>query len=145
MQVQTNSSYLFSNPFGTPSFSSKSSFKEISQSGEIDQLQNDYNLISQELNLSEKKLYHTLINDQNYQAAKGIVAVGFIRAAGVYQDADGNPLSGQSLIEDLTKLAPSDSIKEQNALKSLQDYLTLNPSAMELNPVQRGNLLDLKI
>lgn len=143
MQVQTNSSYLFSNPFGTSSHFSKSSFKEISQSGEIDQLQNDYNLIAQELNLSEKKLYHTLINEQNYQAAKGIVAVGFIRAAGVYQDADGNPLSGQSLSEDLTKLAPSDSIKEQNELKALQDYLSTNPSAMALNQERRGNLLDL--
>lgn len=143
MQVQTNSSYLFSNPFGTSSHSSKSSFKEISQSGEIDQLQNDYNLISQELNLSEKKLYHTLINDQNYEAAKGIVAVGFIRAAGVYQDAEGNPLSGQSLSEDLTKLSPPDSTKDQNALKALQEYLTLNPSTMALNQEGRGNLLDL--
>lgn len=143
MQVQTNSSYLFSNPFGTSSYSSKSSFKEISQSGEIDQLKNDYNLISQELNLSEKKLYHTLINEQNYQAAKGIVAVGFIRAAGVYQDTEGNPLTGESLSQDLSKLYPPSTQEEQKSLKALQDYLSANPSAMALNQERRGNLLDL--
>lgn len=143
MQVQSNSSYPFSNPFGASSYSPPLSYKEISQSGEIDQLKDNYSLIYQELNPSERKLYNTLLNDQNYQAAKGIVTVGFMRAAGVYHDNNGDTLTGQSLSQDLNKLYPPDSAEEQNSLQSLQDYLTLNPSAMGLNQEQRGNLLDL--
>lgn len=143
MQVKSNSSYPFSNPFGASSYSPPPSYKEISQSGEIDQLKDNYSLIYQELNPSERKLYNTLLNDQNYQAAKGIVTVGFMRAAGVYHDTNGDTLTGQSLSQDLNKLYPPDSAEEQNSLQSLQDYLVLNPSAMALNQEQRGNLLDL--
>jgi hypothetical protein len=143
MQVKSNSSYPFSNPFGASSYSPPPSYKEISQSGEIDQLKDNYSLIVQELKPSERKLYNTLLNDQNYQAAKGIVTVGFMRAAGVYHDTNGDTLTGQSLSQDLNKLYPPDSAEERNALQSLQHYLTLNPSAMGFNQEQRGNLLDL--
>jgi hypothetical protein len=143
MQVQTNSSYPFSNPFASSSYSPPPSFKEISQNGEIDQIKNDYSMVSQELNASERRLYNTLITAQDYQAAKGIVTVGFMRAAGIYHDGNGDALSGQSLSSDLSKLYPPASNEEQNSIKSLQNYLTLNPSAMALNQERRGNLLDL--
>jgi len=145
MQVQTNSSYLFSNSFGTSSYSPPPSYKEILQSGEVDQIKNDYSLISQELNPSERKLYNTLLYEENYQAAKGIVTVGFMRAAGVYHDSEGDPLSGESLSTDLTKLYPPESKEEQNTLKTLQEYLTSNPSSLEMSKEIRGNLLDLKV
>lgn len=145
MQVTTNSSYPFSNPFAASSYSTPPSFKEISQSGEVDQIKNDYSLISQELNPSERKLYNTLINGQNYEAAKGLVTVGFMRAAGIYHDYNADPLQGSSLTEDLTKLYPPDSSEEQNALRSLQDYLKTNPMSLAMDQERRGNLLDLKI
>lgn len=145
MQVKSNSSFAFSNPFAASSYAPPPSFKEISQSGEVDQIKNDYSLISQELNPSERKLYNTLINGQNYEAAKGIVTVGFMRAAGVYHDYNADPLSGNSLSEDLSKLYPPDSQEEQNALRSLQDYLKTNPMPLAMDQERRGNLLDLKI
>lgn len=145
MQVQTNSSYPFSNPFASSSYSPPPSYKEISQTGEIDQLKDDFSMISQELNPSERKLYNALLNAENYQAAKGIVTIGFMRAAGIYHDSNGDLLSGESLPQDLTKLYPPDSQEEQKALKSLQNYLTLNPSALAPDTQRRGSLLDLKI
>lgn len=145
MQVKTNSTYPFSNPFGTASYSPPPTYKEISQSGEVDQIKDDYSMISQELNPSEKRLYNTLISAENYEAAKGIVTIGFMRAAGTYHDSNGDPLSGESLSADLTKLNPPDSKDDQNTLKNLQEYLTLNPSSLSLSKELRGNLLDLKI
>lgn len=145
MQVLSNSSYPFSNPFGTSSYSPPPSYKEISQSGELDQLKDDFSMISQELNPSERKLYNTLLNEENYQAAKGIVTVGFMRAAGIYHDNNGDILSGESLSEDLKKLYPPDSNEEQSSLKSLQNYLAANPSALSVDKEYRGNLLDLRI
>ena len=145
MQVQTNSSYPFSNPFASSTHSPPPSYKEISQTGEIDQLKDDFSMISQELNPSERKLYNALLNAENYQAAKGIVTIGFMRAAGIYHDSNGDILSGESLPQDLTKLYPPDSQEEQKALKSLQNYLTLNPSALAPDTQRRGSLLDLKI
>lgn len=145
MQVQTNSSYAYSNSFASSSYSPPPSFKEITQSGEIDQLKDDFSMISQELSPSERRLYNTLINAENYQSAKGIVTIGFMRAAGIYHDENGEPLSGESLSQDLTKLNPSDSKEEVDSLQALQEYLTLNPSSLALNQEQRGNLLDLKV
>jgi hypothetical protein len=145
MQVQTNSSYPFSNPFGASSYSPPPSYKEISQNGEIDQLKDDYSMISQELNPSERKLYNTLLQGENYQAAKGIVTVGFMRAAGIYHDSEGETLSGTSLTNDLNKLFPPNGPEEQKALTALQDYLITNPESLAINQAQRGSLLDLRI
>ncbi len=143
MQVLSNSSFPFSNPFGTSAYSPPPSYKEISQSGELDQLKDDFSMISQELNPSERRLYNTLLSEQNYEAAKGIVTVGFMRAAGIYHDNNGDTLTGESLSQDLATLYPSDSQEEQKSIKALQNYLTANPSAMALNQERRGNLLDL--
>lgn len=143
MQVLSNSSYPFSNPFGASSYSPPPTYKEISQTGELDKLKDDYSMIFQELKPSERKLYNTLLNEENYQAAKGIVTVGFMRAAGIYHDSEGDILSGESLSQDLSKLYPPDSQEEQKSIKALQNYLTANPSAMALNQERRGNLLDL--
>jgi hypothetical protein len=145
MQVQTNSSYAYSNSFGSSTYSPPLSFKEISQSGEIDQLKDDFSMISHELNPSERKLYNTLVYEENYQAAKGIVTVGFMRAAGIYHDSNGDTLSGESLSQDLSKLYPPTSQEEQKSLTALQEYLRANPSAMAMNQERRGNLLDLRI
>lgn len=145
MQVLTNNSYPFSNPFAASSYSPPPSYKEISQTGELDKLKDDYSMISQELNPSEQRLYNTLLNSENYQAAKGIVTVGFMRAAGIYHDSNGDVLSGESLSQDLTKLYPPDSQQDKNALLSLQNYLITNPSSLALDKEKRGNLLDLKI
>jgi hypothetical protein len=68
-----------------------------------------------------------------------------MRAAGVYHDSEGDPLSGESLSTDLTKLYPPESKEEQNTLKTLQEYLTSNPSSLEMSKEIRGNLLDLKV
>ena len=68
-----------------------------------------------------------------------------MRAAGIYHDENGEPLSGESLSQDLTKLNPPDSQEEQNTLKSLQEYLTLNPSSLDMDKEKRGSLLDLKV
>jgi len=143
MQVSSNSSFPFSNPFGTSAYSPPPSYKEISQSGELDQLKDDFSMISQELNPSERKLYNTLLSEQNYEAAKGIVTVGFMRAAGIYHDNNGDTLTGESLSQDLATLYSPDSQEEQKSIKALQNYLTANPSAMALNQERRGNLLDL--
>lgn len=143
MQVLSNSSFPFSNPFGTSSYSPPPSYKEISQSGELDQLKDDFSMISQELKPSERKLYNTLLSEKNYEAAKGIVTVGFMRAAGIYHDNNGDTLTGESLAQDLATLYPPDSQEEQKSIKALQNYLTANPSAMALNQERRGNLLDL--
>lgn len=145
MLVQSNNSYPFSNPFASSSYSSQQSSKETSLPGEVDHLKNDFSLISQDLNLSERKLFNTLLNDQNYQAAKGIVTIGFMRASGVYHDSNGESLSGESLSSDLNKLYPPNSQQDQNALLSLQNYLRTNPSSLALDKEKRGNLLDLKI
>ncbi len=145
MQVKSNSSYPFSNPFGASSYSPPPSFKDISQSGEVDQIKNDYSMVSQELNPSEKRLYNTLISAENYQAAKGIVTVGFMRAAGIYHDSNGDTLPGESLSQDLSKLHPPTSQEEQKTLKALNDYLKTNPSSLTLDKEQRGNILDLRI
>lgn len=102
-------------------------------------------MISQDLNPTERRLYNTLINAENYQAAKGIVTIGFMRAAGIYEDRSGNQLNGESLSQDLTKLNPPASQKEQNALIALQDYLSFNPSSLDMDKEKRGNLLDLKV
>lgn len=143
MQVLSNSSYPFSNPFAASTYSPPPTYKEISQTGELDKLKDDYSMIFQELKPSERKLYNTLLNEENYQAAKGIVTVGFMRAAGIYHDSNGDTLTGESLSQDLTKLYPPDSQEEQKSIKALQNYLTANPSAMALNQERRGNLLDL--
>lgn len=145
MQVNANSSYLFSNSFSASSYSPPPTFAEISQKGEIDQLKDDYSLISQELSPSERKLYTTLIHEENYEAAKGVVTIGFMRAAGIYHDGEGDTLQGASLSDDLTKLYPPDAPEDQNALSALQEYLITNPQAMMISQVSRGNLLDLRI
>jgi hypothetical protein len=145
MQVQTNSSYPFSNPFASSTYSPPPSYKEISQTGEIDQIKNDFSLISQELHPTERRLYSTLLGSENYQAAKGVVTVGFMRSAGIYHDSNGNTLSGESLSADLAKLYPPDSKEEQSTLKALEEYLVFNPSSLSLDQEQRGNLLDLKV
>jgi hypothetical protein len=144
MIVQSNGSYPFSNPFGPSAYSPPPSYKEIKQSGEIDQLKNDYSLISHELKPAERKLYNTLLNEQNYDAAKGLVTVGFMRAAGIYHDENGDTLPADSLVDELGSLYPPDAAEDQKALASLQSYLIENPSAMSLNQERRGSLLDLK-
>ncbi len=141
MQVQTNGSYPFSNSF-VPALSEKES---LTVSTQLEELQNDFSMISQDLNPTERRLYNTLINAENYQAAKGIVTIGFMRAAGIYEDRAGNQLNGESLSQDLTKLNPPASQKEQNALIALQDYLSFNPSSLDMDKEKRGNLLDLKV
>lgn len=141
MQVQTNGSYPFSNSF-VPVLSKK---EPLAVSAQLEELQNDFSMISQDLNPTERRLYNTLINAENYQAAKGIVTIGFMRAAGIYEDKDGNQLSGESLSQDLKKLNLPASQKEQNALIALHDYLSFNPASLDMDKEKRGNLLDLKV
>jgi hypothetical protein len=143
--VQSNGSYPFSNPFAASSSTPSASGKETVSSTQLDQLKNDFTMIAKDLNPTERKLYHNLIDTENYQAAKGIVSIGFIRAAGLYQDSNGYPLSGESLSQDLTKLNPPSSQQEQNAIQALQNYLSVNPSSLALDKEKLGNLLDLKV
>lgn len=145
MLVQTNASHPFSTPFAPSSLSSSLSDKEASGSTQLEQIKNDFNTISQDLSPAERKLYNNLIYSENYQAAKGIVAIGYMRAAGLYKDTEGQPLPGLSLSHDLTRLNPPASQQQQAALRALQDHLTLHPSSLALDKDKRGNLLDLKI
>ena len=143
MQVQTNSSSSLSNPY-LPT-SSSSNEKDPIVSNQISQIKNDFSMIAQDLTPAERKLYDSLIYSENYQAAKGLVAVGFMRATGIYQDTAGEPLPGRSLPQDLARLEPPTSKSDQNAIAALSAHLAANPSALAPDIERRGNYLDLKV
>lgn len=144
MHVQMNGSSPFSNSSALPSSSLSSSGKEASGAIPPEQLQSDYIMIAQELSPRERKLYDNLIYTENYEEAKGIITIGFLRASGLYQDSEGYPLSKLSLTQDLAHLnLPADKEKKDSLL-ALKDYLAANPSSMALDTERLGNLLDLK-
>jgi len=45
-----------------------------------DQLKSDFVTIASQLSPSEKRLYNSLMYTQNYEGAKDIIAIGFMRA-----------------------------------------------------------------
>lgn len=144
MLVQSNGSFPFSNPFASSPTSSASD-KESLKTTQLEQITNDFNMVAQDLSPMERKLYNSLIYSENYQAAKGLVTIGFLRAAGMYQDTQGNPLPGHSLSQDLSRLNPPSTRQDQNALLALQHHLTIHPSSLTPDNEKRGNLLDLRI
>lgn len=141
MFVQTSGSYPFSNPYVPTSYEKEN----VDTATQFEKLKQDYNMIFQELKPAERKLYDSLIYSENYLAARGIVTVGFMRAAGLYEDQEGKPLSGESLAQDLSRLNPPASSKERSALNALQNHVMQNPIEAGMDQTIRGNLLDLKI
>ena len=69
MQVQTNSSSPSFNPY------------EIQSDPIQEQLKGDFITVSPQLTPSEKRLYNSMMYTQNYEGAKDIIAIGFIRTA----------------------------------------------------------------
>lgn len=75
MQVQTNSSSPFYNPY-----TSSTTQEAQSESNPLQaQLKADFITIASQLSPSEKRLYNSLMYTQDYQGAKDIIALGFIR------------------------------------------------------------------
>jgi len=144
VQVQTNGSYPFSNPYSSSPFSTASD-KGTPGSEQVSQIKNDFSMVAQDLSPAERKLYDNLIYTENYEAARGIVAIGFLRAAGLYQDTEGNPLPENSLPQDLARLSPPAGARDQSAIAALGNYLAANPSALTPDKEKLGNFIDLKI
>lgn len=141
MLVQANSSYPFSNSYLSASYEPE----KTDASTQLEELKQEYNSIFQELNPSERRLYDSLIHSENFLGARGVVTVGFMRAAGIYKDGDRNALSGQSLFSDLSRLNPPSSPKDRAAIMALQNHLIDNSPPQMIDPTLKGNLIDLKI
>ncbi len=75
MQVQTNSSSPFFNPYASPSQPEQ----ETTPTQLLDQLKSDFITIAPQLTPSEKRLYNSMMYTQNYEGAKDIIAIGFMR------------------------------------------------------------------
>jgi len=146
VQVQTNGSSPYSDSYSPSSFAFNTSDQQTTYATtQISQIKSDYIAIAQDLTPMEQKLYNSLIYTENYEAAKGIIAVGFLRSVGMYQTNEGKPLDGISLAQDLTRLNPPPGDKERLALTALQNHLSQNPSSIVLDKERLGNLLDLKV
>lgn len=144
MQVSSNGSYNpspFTSPFNSPLTSQTNPDPDL----QLSQIKNDFNMVSHDLNPSEKRLYDNLVYLGNYEAAKGVIAVGFLRASGLYTDGQNNTLEGTSLSQDLSRLNPPSDPQMQKSLSALQDHLNQNPTAMLPDAERRGNFIDLKI
>lgn len=68
MQVQTNSSSPSFNPY------------ELQSDPIQEQLKGDFITVAPQLTPSEKRLYNSMMYTQNYEAAKEIINIGFIRS-----------------------------------------------------------------
>lgn len=75
MQVQTNSSSPFFNHYT----SSSAQEDERTLNPLQDQLKIDFITVAPQLTPSEKRLYNSLMYTQNYEGAKDIIAIGFMR------------------------------------------------------------------
>ena len=67
MQVQTNSSSSYVNLY------------DVQPNPLQDQLKDDFLTIAAQLTPSEKRLYNSMMYTQNYEGAKDIIAIGFMR------------------------------------------------------------------
>lgn len=73
MQVSTNSSSPSFNPY------------EIQSDPVQEQLKGDFITVAPQLSPSEKRLYNSMMYTQNYEAAKEIINIGFMRASDLAQ------------------------------------------------------------
>jgi hypothetical protein len=73
MQVSTNSSTPFINPY------------EVQTDPVQEQLKGDFITVAPQLSPSEKRLYNSMMYTQNYEAAKEIINIGFMRASDLAQ------------------------------------------------------------
>lgn len=67
MHVQTNSPSPYLNPY------------ETQPDPLQDQLKDDFLTVAPQLTASEKRLYNSMMYTQNYEGAKDIIAIGFMR------------------------------------------------------------------
>lgn len=73
MQIQSNNSSPSFNPYETQS------------DPQQEQLQGDFITVAQQLSPSEKRLYNAMMYTQNYEGAKEIINLGFMRANDLVQ------------------------------------------------------------
>jgi hypothetical protein len=73
VQVSTNSSSPSFNPY------------EIQSDPIQEQLKGDFITVAPQLSPSEKRLYNSMMYTQNYEAAKEIINIGFMRASDLAQ------------------------------------------------------------
>jgi hypothetical protein len=73
VQVSTNSSSPSFNPY------------EIQSDPVQEQLKGDFITVAPQLSPSEKRLYNSMMYTQNYEAAKEIINIGFMRASDLAQ------------------------------------------------------------
>lgn len=69
MQVSSNSSSPYMNPY------------EIQIDPAQEQLKDDFITVASQLSPSEKRLYNSMMYTQNYEGAKEIINIGFMRAS----------------------------------------------------------------
>lgn len=69
MQVQSNNASPSFNPYETQSDPLQ------------EQIKGDFITVASQLSPSEKRLYNSMMYTQNYEAAKDIINIGFMRAA----------------------------------------------------------------
>lgn len=143
MQISSNGMNTFQNPYASSMLTSSQS--QNTTTANSDQIANEFHLVAENLTPAERKLYDSLMFSENYEAAKGIVAIGFLRSVGMYQDGEGNQLSGISLRDDLAQLTPPADPRQNKEIQKLQDYLTSHPRALDTEAQQRGNIIDFKV
>ena len=73
MQVQTNSSSPSFNPYETQADPMQ------------EQLKGDFITVASQLSSSEKRLYNSMMYSQNYEGAKEIINIGFMRSTDLEQ------------------------------------------------------------
>jgi hypothetical protein len=73
MQVQSNNTSPSFNPYETQSDPMQ------------EQLKGDFITVASQLSPSEKRLYNSMMYTQNYEGAKEIINVGFIRSSNLEQ------------------------------------------------------------
>lgn len=88
MQVQTNSSSQFLNSYAPPSPQES----PVNANPIQNQLKSDFITIASQLSPSEKRLYNSMMYTQNYEGAKEIINIGFMRAIDLEKSNKSNRL-----------------------------------------------------
>ncbi|MDP3266802.1 MAG: hypothetical protein Q8M39_08240 [Sulfuricurvum sp.] len=88
MHVQTSGLSPFFNPYASPS----SPESDTKPSELQDQLKSEFITVAEHLSPAEKRLYNSLIYTKNFEGAKQIIDLGFLRAAALEQANKGSRL-----------------------------------------------------
>lgn len=88
MQVQTSGFSPFFNPYISPSLQESETKPDERQN----QLKSEFITVAEHLSPAEKRLYTSLIYTQNFEGAKQIIDLGFLRAAALEKSDQGSRL-----------------------------------------------------